>query len=209
MKKVFLILLTCLIASTGVAAQKADEFGVVIDKRPFQELNEQIRKKLSDKQLDLSKPFAITVTGKLTKESKLDDKRTKIETAEGSDPEMAQIAVAAIQTLSDAGYFKYLSNLGATGGVVFKLGQDAEKVSSDIALEMETEEKAKTMASTLRSLFQAANQMIGPGDPSALLSKNALISANGKTMHMEFSAPARIVAELIEKKVKNSTAPKQ
>ena len=104
--------MSCLIilATLSIFGQE-DEFNQRFNKRPLQDFAANLNQKLDKNDVDLTKPFSVTLEGYLTKEGKFDPKRTKFTKSEG-DEKIVAVAKDAIQNASDSGILGYLSDLG-------------------------------------------------------------------------------------------------
>jgi hypothetical protein len=173
--------------------------GITINKRPIRDLGDFVREKVSNKEVDLEKPFLVEIEGVLTKDGRLDGAKSKFIRTEG-DRQMIEVAKRAIEAVNDGGWFVYLRNLGA-GKIDFLISQDDKTVSSIIKGDAADENKAKTIASGLNAMFQIGKMKVKGEDEKLLLSSASVVSA-GKQFIINFALPREAAQEMIRRKLK-------
>lgn len=146
--------MSCLIilATLSIFGQK--EFSPKTNKKPLQDFVINLNQKLDSKEVDLDKPFSVTLEGYLTKEGRFDTQRSKFTKLEG-DEKMIAIAKNAIEVISDSQMFVYLRDLGMEK-VTLVLSQDDKQISFSFNSELPTPEKAKTISSGFNTLIHLA-----------------------------------------------------
>lgn len=187
---------------TGVSAVKAQS-GEVFNKRPFTDLAVQIKEKLDQNEVDLTAPFSIQVVSDLTKEGRLAN--AKVVYLSG-DRKTSEIGTEFVAAVSDSNLLKPLSDLGIEK-VTIMLLQDEKQVSGIIKSELETENKAKQIASSLNFFIPAAKQSTTDEDAKFLLA-NWKITVDGRKIEMNFLAPKESVQELVKRKISEAAAKK-
>lgn len=204
MKKLILILLTCLVTAVDASAQEPDRNGVILNRRPLTDFGREVSQDVAANGLDLKKPFSISVTSKLTKEGKLDPKVTKVTVDAGSDRQMAKIAQNAVLAVSDSGFLQYLSKLGGTGDIVVKLKQDELNLSTFVSMEMESDTKARTIASSMNTMLSVAVTRAEKKEnlQEMVILKNLKLEATEKTVHLLLRIPLEEVTELINSQLR-------
>lgn len=211
MNKLIFILLTCLVIAVNASAQEPDRNGVVLNKRPLTDFGKEVNKEIAANDLDLRKPFSISLTSRLTKEGKLDPKVTKVTADAGSDPKMAKVAQDAVLAVSDSGFLQYLSKLGGTGDIVVKLSQDTSNFSATVSMEMESENRARNIVSLMNTFLSIA---VTQGETKQdlqeiVILKNSKVESTENTVHFLVRLPLEIFTELIHGQLKVDVAPKQ
>ena len=194
-----------------VFAQKAKEEvkDVSVNKRPLQDFANHFKAKFEKGEIDLDKSFKVVVEGILTKEGKFDlslDKKTgkpktQFTLTEG-DAQMVEVAKAAIESVGDSGFFGYLRNLGAEK-IKLTVAQDGETFSASIESEQKDENKAKTMASGLNSVFEVVKLAYKQDkrrfseDEITIINGFQTPTADGTNFILNFALPKKTFHEII------------
>jgi hypothetical protein len=186
--------------------------GIVIDKTPMKKFAADTKVKYDKKEVDLTKNFRIDAVGVITKEGKLDvteDKKTKqkksrIIKSEG-DEKMVEVAKQALEAVGDSGWLTYLRNEGIEK-FNFTIIQDDQQLVVLITSEQPTPDRAKTVASKLNVVIQAAqladrNGLKKLGDDERLLLNSAKLGANGNQFVLNFTLPKAVAQEMITRKL--------
>lgn len=84
---------------------------VSVNDRPLRDFGAGVRDRIDQKQLDITKPFAIEMSAVITDDGKLDRNASRF-TAESGDPKMVGVAKEAIIAMGESGYFGYLLQAG-------------------------------------------------------------------------------------------------
>jgi hypothetical protein len=151
-KCLFLIICLICLAGLSVFAQSAAEKEAGINKRPLKDFARLVSDKVTANKIDLTEEFSIEIESFLTKQGKLDAKRTKFQKTEGNE-NLVEIAKQAIQAVSDSGWLGYLQKLGVDK-INVKLSQDKEIVKVIIACEQTSQEKARITSSAFNALLK-------------------------------------------------------
>jgi hypothetical protein len=183
---------------------------VVINKKVMKDFASVVKTKYDKNEIDLSQNFKVVTGGVITKEGKLDinkDKKTKqpILLAEGNE-QMVDIAKQAIAAISDSGWLGYLRNQGVDK-INFTVVQDNDNLQVIIVSDQPTPERAKTMASGLNGIIQAAlladkNNFKKLGDDERTLLSNATVTDSGKQFVLNFVLAKPLAQEMITRKLK-------
>lgn len=193
-------ILSFIIVGTVFPLFAQDQF----NKKPLQNLNNDLVEKI-DKNVDLTKPFSLVLTGVLTKEGKLDPQKTSYTKIEG-DSEMIDIAKKAIGAVNDSGLFSYLADMGVEKMQIDFL-QDDKQVLANIKSELISEERTKSVATGFNVLFQVAKiQLEKNSDAQTLLTfLNAIkTTSNGKFLVVDFVIPKEETHRLLQQKLKKT-----
>lgn len=169
---------------------------IEINKQPLRDLANEI---LANRDFDINKPFAVAMNGFITKEGKLDKKKSTYDVSkESGDEAMRNVAKSAIEKLGESGYFGYLRALGVEK-ISFNLVQDGEKISVVLTSDQPSEERAKTVASGLNSSISIGKMTAGEDEKKLL--NGAVVTAKGKTFILNFVIPKDVAQEMINRKL--------
>lgn len=190
-------IMSCLLilATLPVLAQNA------INKKPLQDFAAELNSKLDSKEVDLDKPFSVTLEGYLTKEGRFDFKRSKFIKAEG-DKEMIGIAKNAIQAMGDSQILSYLQPLGVEK-IVVTLAQDEKDVSFIIICEQPTVEKARVVSSGLSAIFAIAKMSVKESEAKTLLNYTN-VSVQDKNCIIKFAMPKSEAHRLLQNELQKA-----
>ena len=198
-----------MLAAFPVFAQKKDDAAreTEINRKPLQDFAEMVRQRIEQKEVDFDKPFLVEAEIVLTEEGKFDAKKSKFTKSEG-DPKMADIAKSAIQAIGESGFFGNLKSQGLDK-ISFSLQQDDSSFSSIIKSELQTVEKAKTTASALNTVLAMVSMVDKQGikkldDASRVLVNNSKVSAQEKSVIINFSMPKADFHEMILREIMKS-----
>jgi hypothetical protein len=178
-----------------------------LNKKPLEDFGDEVLTKLAEKnnQLDLSKNFTVVMNGTITKDGKLDKKKSGFVKNEG-DAEMIDVAKAAIEAIGDSQLLVHLRNLGVEK-VQFTLIQDDKQIYAVITSEQPTEARARTVSSGLNTLISGAKLAVEE-DVKTLLD-SAKVEPKGKNFIINFAMPKPIAQEMINRKLKEAEAKKK
>ena len=202
MKRVSLKLIgimSCLmiLATLSIFGQEAQkkEFQT-FNKKPLQDFALNLNQKLDSKEVDLDKPFSITLEGYLTKEGRFDVKRSKFTKSEG-DEKMIAIGKMAIEAISDSFLFSYLRELGVEK-VKVDLFQNDKNASLIIKSEMATSEKAKTISSGFNSLLRLATSNVKEDKDVKTLLEATSVNSQDNNFILNFALPKEEAHRLLK-----------
>jgi hypothetical protein len=119
-----------LIAAVSLFAAAAGAQSVQINERPLHDFGEQVRSRIEQKQLDVSKPFSVEMSAVITDDGKLDRQRSKF-TSESGDPKMVDVAKQAIMAMGESGYFGYLQQAGISQATL-TVSQNAQTFTGSV-----------------------------------------------------------------------------
>jgi hypothetical protein len=182
------------------------------NKKPLKDFGKEVNVKIASKKLDLNSPVALMMKGVLTKEGKLDPKKSKFENAQG-DPELIKVIQSGILAINDSGYLKLLDKLsGKTLDISF--AKDDANIVAKVESEMESDTRAKTTKTLLDFAIQlgkdkknkaisdpANTESQNDKDELALLEK-ATVEVVGKKVIIQFNIPNQFGMEMIARKLK-------
>jgi hypothetical protein len=181
-------------SSNNLTSEKVAE--IEINKQPLRDLANEI---LANKDFDINKPFAVAMNGFITKDGKLDKKKSTYDVSkESGDEVMRNVAKSAIEKLGESGYFGYLRALGVEK-ISFTLVQDGEKISVVLTSDQPSEERAKTVASGLNSSISIGKMTAGEDEKKLL--NGAVVTAKGKTFILNFVISKDVAQEMINRKL--------
>ncbi len=181
---------------------------VDINKKPLVDFADDVAAKWETKEVDLNQPFTVVLNGVLAPDGSLDLKASKFDVAkQKGDQKMIDVGKAALEALGKSGYLTYLKNLNVDKFSA-TLIQDDEQITVVITSGQKTPEAAKTVASGLGLAISVGKQVTeDPSDERTLLN-SAKVTAEGKNFVMNFAIPKPIAQEMINRKLKESSAKK-
>jgi hypothetical protein len=178
---------------------------VEINKKPFEELGDNLNVKLAKKEVDLSKPFTVVLDGMIAADGKLDSKKSKFVKFEG-DEQMVNVAKEAIEAVGNSGFLGYLKNIGVDK-VKFTLVQDDKQIHVSIVSSQKDDNQAKSLASSFNALlsgliFADENGLKKLDENSKTLVKNSKVTSDGKNFVFNFELPKPAAQDLINRTLK-------
>lgn len=156
------------------------------NKAPLKDFADSVISQIDNKTLDLDKPFSITVEGYLTKDGRLDVKRTRITKSEGNR-QMVEIAKQVVEAVSDSNILLYLQQLGVEK-LKINLSQDEKNISATLTSEMLNENRAKTVVSGFNGLFLIA-RMNEKNEDTKILLNSTKYSSQSNNFILNFVLP--------------------
>ena len=182
-----------------------------INKKPLQDFADEVLEKWESKKVDLSSKFRIKMVGALTKDGRLDPKRSKFSEMSG-DPAMVELAKRAIESVGDSGWLDYLSRFEVKKAD-FIFEQDDKRLFAVVDSSLPTLEKANTVATGLRGIIQGALLFHRNGlkklEPDVVALLNAAkVSSDGKLLRINFELPKEVAQKMINGQLKESQAKK-
>lgn len=201
-----IIFLTCglllTLAAFPVFAQDAEENK--INQKPLKDFIEYVSGAVAKDKVDLTKPFAIELEGVLTKDGKLDSKKSKFIESDG-DAKTIDVAKTFIEAINDSGLFFYLKGLGVEK-IKLALVQDDSQVYADMVLEQPTSEKAKTFASMMNAMLRmvlltSERRKEKMSDDERMIIQGITASSENKNATLKFVYQKSVVHEMINRKL--------
>lgn len=182
---------------------------VEINKKPMTDFADAVLVKWDAKEVDLNQQFTVVLDGILTKDGKLDPKKSKWDTKkELGDPKMIEIAKQSVEALSQSGWLAYLRNLGVDK-INFTLTQNENDIIAVITSSLNSTQRAKSVSSGMIgviSIGKITNK--NPSDERTLLDR-ATVTSEGKNFSVNFKVPKSVAQEMIDRKLKEALAKKQ
>lgn len=175
--------------------------GVEINKKPLQDFADDIVARWSKKEIDLTKPFTVQMIATLTKDGKLDRKKSRFIGQQG-DEDIVNVAKSAIEAVGDSGFLAHLRNLDVQQ-IEITLIQDGEKLYAKIVSDQKTPEKAKTTASGLRGAISIGKLTISGEDEKVLLD-SAKVTSEGNKFIMLVNIPKPVANEMMNRKLQEA-----
>lgn len=197
-------ILSCLLvlATLSIFGQNdKEEFNQRFNKKPLQDFAANLNAKLDKGEVDLDKPFSVTLEGYLTKEGRFDVKRSKFTKSEG-DEKMVQVAKEAIGAVGDTGLFSYLVALGVEKFKVVFFQNDTN-VSAVITCEQISVERARVISSGLSGLFAIAKFNIQDETGKTLLN-NVKTKVEDRNCLINFTLPKSEAHRLLKNELQKA-----
>lgn len=174
---------------------------VEINKKPFENLGDDINASLEKKEVDLTKSFTVVLDGTITADGKLDPKKSKFTKSEG-DEKMRAFAEQAIAAVGDSGFLSFLKEQNIST-INLTLIQNDEGIIVKIISDQKTPERAKTTASGLNATISwvklaDANGVTKLDERSKVLIEKAKITNEGKNFVFDFVLPKADAQKLIK-----------
>ncbi|MGC2238352.1 MAG: hypothetical protein WA584_19515 [Pyrinomonadaceae bacterium] len=171
-----------------------------INKKPFENLGDDINASVEKKEVDLTKPFTVILDGTILADGRLDATKSKFIKSEG-DEKMRLFAEQAIKAVGDSGFLVYLKNQNIDR-INLMLVQNDEGIIVKIISDQKTPERAKKTVSGLNLAISAvkfadANGGIKLDERSKVLLEKAQISNDGKNFIFDFTLPKADAQKLI------------
>lgn len=176
------------------------------NRKPLQDFADNLNQKLDKGDVDLDKPFSVTLEGYLAKEgrfdlSKFDLKRTKFTKSEG-DEKIVAVAKDAIVAVSDSELLTYLRDLGVEKFKVVFL-QNENDISVVMSSEMLNESKARTLASGFNILINGAKMNVKETEVKAMLNATKF-STQTNNFIINFTMPKTEAHQLLKNELQKS-----
>lgn len=179
---------------------------VEINRRPFTDLSLYVIARLESKSVDLTAPFSIELSGTLSKEGKIDPKTARYTKVEG-DKSIVEIAQKVIEAFNDSGFFVYFAQLSAKN-VTIRLSQNESDFTASFISEVESEKRARSIASSLSLLISTATQTKRQGDRNdtddLVFLQSTRSSSEGKNFVVMLNLSKSILHNLISRKLSES-----
>ncbi len=187
---------------------------IEINQKPLQDFADRVLVNWSAEsknKVDLTQSFKVVMDGVLTKDGKLDSKKSKwlpVKEEEAGNPEIVNVARDAVQAVGDSGLLGYLRNFGAEK-VKITLIQDGEKITALFESEQTSPERARSMASGFGVFLSAAPSIVKGDDEKLLLKGVRPPTSNGKFFIINVEIPKQIAQEMINRRLKEAEAKKK
>ncbi len=187
-----------------------------INKKPLQDFGDTVLDKVTAKTIDLNKSFLVSMQGVITKDGKLDTKKSRFIKQDG-DPEMINLAKSAVEAIGDSGLLLYLQRLDVEK-VNFTLVQDDKQIYAIITSDQPNDSRAKTISTGLNlamslgknNLSDKIKASSSPADIDTLALLNAAkVEAQGKSFVLKFNLDKPVAQELINRQLQKAQAKRQ
>lgn len=171
-----------------------------INKKPFENLGDDINASVEKKEVDLTKNFTVVLDGTILADGRLDATKSKFVKSEG-DEKMRLFAEQAIKAVGDSGFLAYLKDQNIDR-INLTLVQDDEKIYAIIVSDQKTPERAKTTVSGLGAALSLAKTLDASGvkkldERSKILIERAKLKNDGKNFVFNFEIPKADAQKLI------------
>ncbi len=184
--------------------------GNTLNSRPWKDLRVAVKETIDKGGLDLQTSFTLRANVKLTKDGKIDEKTIRYSEVAG-DKRLIKIVQDALAALSDSGQLQVLKALSGKD-LNFAVTQDEINVSAVVQSELENEDRAKALKSSLDLLIGIAKAAKSGANADendkvdlALLEK-AVIEANGKNLIIKFDIPKDMAHQMVQKMLEEKAA---
>ncbi len=204
--------------NTGPVKERA------INRLPLKDLALKLIDRNSKNELDLGIPFLVRASGKLNKDGKLEKRTFRYIKAESADPQMVRDVQDGIEAFNNSGFLQYLSDLSGKT-LDLTLQQDETNLSATVQSEVETETRARSLATGLQIgidwKIKEKQDMIAKmeleNDPVKIaelqndkddleLLKNLKVEPDGKNLVIKFNVPKNVVLAMIKRKLDEQAA---
>ncbi len=184
---------------------------IEINKKPLLDFADEVFEQWESKKVDFSQQFKVKLTGELTKNGRLDPKRTRYTEQQGN-PEMINVAKRAIESVGDSGWLDYLSRFDVKKMNIILAQNDAQLVAV-VDSNLPTPERARTVASGLKGIIQLALLQHNNGwkklkDDEVILLKAANISSKDNALIINFNLEKPIAQKMIDGRLREYQADK-
>ncbi|MET0754317.1 MAG: hypothetical protein ABWZ66_13125, partial [Pyrinomonadaceae bacterium] len=171
-----------------------------INKKPFENLGDDINASVEKKEVDLTKPFTVILDGTILADGRFDATKSKFVKSEG-DEKMRLFAEQAIKAVGDSGFLVYLKNQNIDR-INLMLVQNDEGIIVKIISDQKTPERAKSTVSGLNTAislvkFADANGGAKLDERSKVLLEKAKITNDGRNFVFDFMLPKADAQKLI------------
>lgn len=184
--------------------------GNTLNSRPWKNLRVAVKETIAKGGLDLQTSFTLKANVKLTKDGKIDENTIRYSEVIG-DKKLIKIVQDALAAFSDSGQLQVLKELSGKD-LNFAVTQDEVNVSAVVQSELENEERAKAVKSSLDLLIVLAKTAKSGTQADendkldlALLEK-AVIEANGKKIIIKFDIPKDMAHQMVQKMLEDKPA---
>lgn len=185
-----------------------DESGEVkINDRYLLNFISQVKEKISKNEVDLTKPFSISLEATLSSDGKFDPKTTRFVKIEG-DPKTVEIAKSFIEAVNGSGSFRYLRNVGMEK-IKLAVVQNDDKFYADIVSEQNSSERADTITSGFNTLIRAVHLLPQNGlrklsDNEKTLFEGMKANSEGNNVTLKFAYQKSVIQEMINRNLKEN-----
>ena len=173
----------------------------IINKKPLQDFGDVVLEKVSKKEIDLTKPFSVTMIGSITKDGKFDRTKSAFLKPEG-DQAMVDVAKLAIEAIGDSGLLTYLKTLNVDT-IKFQLVQDDKQIYAVITSDQKSEQSAKSVSSGLNTAISIGKLTVKEEDTLALLNA-AKVESKEKNFVLNFNLDKPLAHEIIKRQLQKA-----
>lgn len=173
----------------------------LINIRPLQDLADR----LSKDDLDLTKPFLVEIEGVLQSNGRFDIRKTRYTKAEG-DKDIVDVAKLAIESFGDSGVFQFLTNLEIQK-MKLTMSQNEKDFAIDITSNLDSKERALTIASGFRNLFTLA-LLTSKNENERFIANNFSAGTNDSQLQIKFNSPKLPFNKIINHYLKRASKTK-
>jgi hypothetical protein len=186
-----------------------DDQNKLFNQKPLKDFGTKYGEQILSKNININAPFTIDVIAKLDKDGKL--LNAKMQTADGSDPQMTEVAKAAISAFSDSRLLQTLYNVvveekdknkNKSVDVKITFSQNKDNLQVIIQTQANTEERAKSISSGLNTILAIVKNTRKGSDEATLMEK-AQLATQGKVFIINFLISNDEKNQMIEKSLKN------
>jgi hypothetical protein len=171
---------------TAVFVCTANAQNVQVNDKPLRDFGENVRSRIEQKQLDITKPFAVEMSAVITSDGKLDKNASKF-TSQSGDAKMAEVAKQAIFAMGDSGYFGYLQQAGISQATL-SVSQTEQTFTGSVRSSKGRFEAAIVTSGINLALKAGLSQDMQPNEK--LILENTRASHNGGDIDITCTLPA-------------------
>ena len=193
-------------------AVKSDPVKAIdINRKPLDDFVDEVLAKWSSKEVDLSQQFLIKMTGEITKNGRLNRKKSRFAEAKGNEA-IVNIAKRAIESVGDSGWLGYLSDVDLKK-LDLTLAQNNSQFVAVVVSKANSPERANTVSSLLRKTIQAVlfahnNGFKKQGEDELTLLRAAKITSEGDLVKINFNLAKPIAQKMIDEQLREYQAKK-
>jgi hypothetical protein len=189
-----LFLAAAVLAASVLAGAQSPQ----INDKPLRDFGEQVRSRIEQKQLDITKPFAVEMSAVITDDGKLDKNASKF-TSESGDPKMIDVAKQAIMAMGESGYFAYLQQAGISQATI-DVSQNAQTFTGSVH-SVKNRFEATMMTAGINGILSVARTQNNLDANEKLIVENTRASHDAGNMDITCTLPASEFQRMILGKV--------
>lgn len=176
-----------------------------INKRPLRDWLANANALKTNGKLDLNKTMEVVIVAELDPNGKLVN---PVVVQKSGDEVLIEVAKEMVGAINDSNALSFLKKLNQTGlngkQVRFTVKLDQSDVVAKVESEVESEQRAKEIASGFNFLLMLGQQA-KKGQDEELIYKNTKISSTGNQIIVNFTMPRQVAGEMVKKQLPPAT----
>ncbi|REJ76371.1 MAG: hypothetical protein DWQ47_12250 [Acidobacteria bacterium] len=187
---------------------------IEINKQPLYDFVDGVVAKVSDKRVDLQRPFKVAMVARIDEKGKLDVEKSRwLTEEEEGDPDMILVAKDAVEKIGDSGWMWYLTEAGINDvRIVFY--QDEDKLAAEVVALMPNEARAKSLSSQFSTwlstaLFAHNNNIKKLEDDVITLMRAASFETEKNRLKIKFNLEKEVAHPIINTRLREYQAEKE